>query len=128
MPLPQSFDASRGRRDVKIDARSLDLLQFGRDAIELRGVEQLVDPSQTRAIGFAIHLAAERFMDGEAPLHQVLDRLDQLFDRRGLDELDPHHRPGHHPGNFARPRRFEITAAINRLRSVQMRTAGGPPR
>ena len=123
IPLPQSFDPSRGRRDVKIDAKSLDLIHFGRDAIELRGVEQIVDPSQMRAIGFAIHLAVERFMDGETSLHQVLDRLDELFDRRGLDELDPHHRPGHHPGGFARPRRFEIAAAINRLRSVRMRNA-----
>ena len=126
-PLPQSFDPSRGRRDVKIDAESLDLIHFGRDAIELRGVDQLVDPSQTRAIGLAIHLAVERFMDGETPLHQVLDRLDELFDRHGLDELDPQHQPGRHPGNFARPRRFEIAAAINRLRSVRMRTAHNLP-
>ncbi len=126
IPLPQSFDPSRGRRDVKIDAKSLDLIHYGREAIELRGVDQLVDPSQTLAIGLAIHLAVERFMDGETSLHQVLDRLDELFDRRGLDELDPRYQPGHHPGNFARPRRFEIAAAINRLRSLRMRTSSAP--
>jgi len=121
VPQPGSFDASRGRRDVKIDAKSLDLILYGRDPIDLRGVEQLVDPSQTRAIGYAIHLATERFMDGEATLREVLDALDELFEREGLDGLDPFHRPGRHPGNFARPRRFEIAAAINRLRTVHMR-------
>ena len=41
MPQPGSFDPSRGRRDVKIDARGLDLISFGREDIVLRGVEQL---------------------------------------------------------------------------------------
>jgi predicted ABC-class ATPase len=120
IPLPGSFDASRGRREVKIDARDLDRIGFGGDDIDLRHVEQLVDRSQTRAVGFAIHLAAQRFMDGEATLCDVLDRLDEFFDREGLDELDPFHRPGRHPGNMARPRRFEIAAAINRLRSLRV--------
>jgi predicted ABC-class ATPase len=120
VPEPGSFDASRGRRDVKIDARGLDVIRYGREPIELRGVEQLVDASQTRAIGHAIHLATQRLMDGEATLREVLDALDAFFESEGLDGLDPFHRPGQHPGNFARPRRFEIAAAINRLRTVRM--------
>jgi predicted ABC-class ATPase len=120
IPLPGSFDASRGRREVKVDASDLDRIRFGSDDIDLRHVEQLVDRSQTRAVGFAVHLAAKRFMDGEATLRQVVDRLEELFDREGLDELDPFHRPGRHPGNLARPRRFEIAAAINRLRSLRV--------
>ena len=120
IPLPGSFDASRGRREVKIDANDLDRIRFGSDDIDLRHVEQLVDRSQTRAVGFAVHLAAKRFMDGEATLCQVVDRLEEFFDREGLDALDPFHRPGRHPGNFARPRRFEIAAAINRLRSLRV--------
>jgi len=120
IPLPGSFDASRGRREVKIDANDLDRIRFGSDDIDLRHVEQLVDCSQTRAVGFAVHLAAKRFMDGEATLRQVVDRLEEFFDREGLDALDPFHRPGRHPGNFARPRRFEIAAAINRLRSLRV--------
>jgi predicted ABC-class ATPase len=120
IPLPESFDASRGRREVKIDARDVDRIRYGEGDIDLRAVEQLVDPSQTRAVGLAIHLATQRFMDGESTLREVLDRIEELFDREGLDALDPFHRPGHHPGNLARPRRFEIAAAINRLRSVHM--------
>ncbi len=126
VPLAESFDPSRGRREVKIDAKGRDAILFGSDLIDLRGVEQLVDWSQTRAIGSAIHLASERFMDGRATLREVLDALDRLLDAEGLDVLDPFHRPGHHPGNFARPRRFEIAAAINRSRTVRMRQR--PPR
>jgi len=121
IPLRGHIDASRGRKRVSIRARALDLIEFGREEIDLRGVEQLVDPSQTRAIAAAIHLAAERWIDGERTLRDVLDALDEFFDARGLDELDPFHRAGRHPGNFARPRRFELAAAINRLRSLQLR-------
>jgi predicted ABC-class ATPase len=121
VPVAESFDASRGRRDVKIDAKALDLILYGREPIDLRGVEQLVDRSQTRAIGNAIHLATQRFMDGKTTLCEVLDALDALLDAEGLDVLDPFHHPGRHPGDLARPRRFEIAAAINRLRSLRMR-------
>ena len=83
-----------------------------------------MDRSQTRAVGNAIHLATERLMDGERTLAEVLDALDALIDREGLDLLDPFDRPGRHPGNLARPRRFEIAAAINRLRTLRMRQRG----
>ena len=128
IPLPASFDASRGRREVKIDAKGLDSILFGRDAINLRGVEQIVEPSQTRTIGNAIYLAAGRFMDGARTLREVLDDVEAFLAEQGLDALDPFHLKGRHPGSFARARRYEIAAAINRLRSVRMRQArGGTP-
>jgi hypothetical protein len=51
----------------------------------------------------------------------VVERVEAFFDAEGLDALDPFHRGGHHPGNFARPRGLEVAAAINRLRSLRMR-------
>jgi predicted ABC-class ATPase len=120
VPLPQSFDASRGKQRIRIEARGTDQLLYGRERIDLRCVEQLVDPSQTRSVGFAIQLAAERFVDGRATLRQVLERVDALLDEAGLDALCPFGSEGEHPGNHARPRRLEIAAAINRLRTVRM--------
>ncbi len=120
-PLPRSFDPSRGRREIKIDAKGRDQILYGTDSIELRAVEQLVDPSQTRAIGFAILLASRRFMNAHTNLGEVLDRLDELFLHSGVDVLNPHSQEiGKHPGNFALPRRHEIAAAINRLRSLEI--------
>jgi predicted ABC-class ATPase len=120
VPMATSFDASRGRREVKIDIRGCDAMTYGRLDVDLRGVSQLVDPSQTRAVGLAIHRASERWMKSGATLADVLDEIDALFDREGLDALDPFATRGRHPGNLARPRRHEIAATINRLRSLQM--------
>jgi predicted ABC-class ATPase len=119
IPVPDSFDPSRGKRRVKVDAKALDQILFGTHMIDLRGVEQLVDFSQTRAVGLAIHLAARHFMDGKQPLKEILDQLDAYLDANGLDLLDPFHRSERHPGSFARPRKHEIAAAINRLRAVR---------
>ncbi len=121
VPVAGSFDASRGRRDVKIDARGVDEIVFGRQCIELRGVEQLVDPSQTRAVGLAVQLCVERLMDRARPLAEVLDRLEAALAEHGLEELSPYGRRGRHPGNLARPRRHEVAAALNRLRTLQIR-------
>jgi predicted ABC-class ATPase len=126
VPEAGSFDPSRGRREVKIDAKARDRLLYGNEAIDLRCVEQLVELSQTRAVGHAIHLAASRWMDGEATLREVIERLEAHFDAEGLDALDPFHRPGQHPGNFARPRGLEVGAGINRLRTLRMRQRRGP--
>jgi predicted ABC-class ATPase len=125
VPLAASFDASRGRRDVRIDARGRDTLLFGREEIDLRGVEQIRDASQTRAIGCAMLRIASMLRDGDATLGELLARLDAELESEGLDGLDPHHRPGAHPGELARPRRFEIAAAINRLRSLRVRQRRG---
>lgn len=123
IPLPESFDASRGRRAVKIDVKGRERLLYGSEPIELRQVEQIVELSQLRAIGYAIYLAAERFMDRRRTLAEVLAAVEQLFDEEGLDGLDPFQRGQRHPGNFARPRPYEIAAAINRLRTLAIRQA-----
>jgi len=129
IPVPGSLDASRGRREVKIAARGRERLEFGVDRIELGALDQLLEPSQTRAIGFALELARRRFIDGRAPMPAVLDALEALLDARGLDALDPLSESApRHPGDFARPRRYEIAAALNRLRTLAVASPGAEAR
>ena len=54
-------------------------------------------------------------------LKTIVQGLVDLFDDAGLDGLDPYHQGERHPGNFARPRAFEIAAALNRLRTLRIR-------
>ena len=47
------------------------------------------------------------------------EKLEDWLDAHGLDALDPYHRPGHHPGDLARPRALDVALAMNRLRSAR---------
>ncbi|MFW6061888.1 MAG: P-loop domain-containing protein, partial [Planctomycetota bacterium] len=117
VPLRDSFDPSKGKRSVKIVPRGLTRIQFGTDDIDLSASEQLVDTSQTRAIGEAIHHAMQ-YMDGR-PLAEVLREVVSDVRERGLDGLTRH--PA---GDLAQFRPLELAAAINRLRTLQCEQDG----
>ena len=114
-PSAESFDASRGKREVKIDAKGLGTILFGTTTIDLSALEQLVDPSQTRAIGEAIFYYANHYACQSLSLLEGLQHLMEDLDRDGLDVLTTHK-----VGNLARPRIFEIAFAINRMRSLRV--------
>ena len=44
--------------------------------------------------------------------------FDVYFYDNGLDSLDPFYEKEKHPGNYSRPRKYEIAAAINRIRTL----------
>ncbi len=129
IPDPHSIDPSHRNRRHKIDAKSIDSLRFGSETIDLRAVEQLVDTSQTRAIGFALYRLANRLAETRRPIPELLDDIEADLDEHGPDILDPFAAPDPdnrpHPGNLAHPRRHEIAAALNRLRTL--RITGLPP-
>lgn len=121
-PMAQSFDPSRGKKDVKISPKGLHSIAFGSHTIDLGAVEQLVDASQTRALGDAIHYAT-KFMDGERTLREVVDAVMADQEEKGLDVFSP--RP---VGDYAGFRGLELGAAINRLRTLAVRMKDGPAR
>ncbi len=119
IPDPASINAEQRGRD-RVRARGTEEIAFGQEEIDLRAVEQIVDPSQTRAIGGLLaHAVARGHLDGQRTLAEALAALDADLDRAGLDLLAE--RLGEHPGELARPRMLEVAAAINRLRSLRVR-------
>lgn len=122
IPDAESVDPSRDGK-IKLDAPATERIRYGRQDIDLRCVEQLVDPSQSRCIAYALYHASQKIMDVGRPLSEVLDALEQQIDRHGLEALSPFSRSGDdyvHPGNLARPRRHEMAAALNRLRTLRV--------
>jgi predicted ABC-class ATPase len=115
IPLARSFDPSKGRREVKISSKGLQSIVFGTHAIDLGAVEQLVDISQTKAIGDAIYYAT-RYMDGTRTLGDIVNAVLKGTREKGLDVLGP--RP---TGDYAEFRGLEFAAAINRLRTLSAR-------
>jgi predicted ABC-class ATPase len=119
IPIKESFKAYK-KGKIKIEAKDIDKILYGNETVDLRGIEQIVELNQTRAIGMAIYLAS-RFMNNKSTLREVLKKVDDYIDKEGLDVLDPFYKKEKHPGSFTRPRIFEIAAAINRLRSARLK-------
>jgi predicted ABC-class ATPase len=112
IPLARSFDPRKGRKAVNISPKGLKTILFGVHPIDLGGIEQIVDTSQTRAIGEAINYCL-KYMDGTRTLAEIVDSVLKNIEEKGVDVLSP--RP---VGDFAGFRNLELAAAINRLRTL----------
>lgn len=108
--MPSSIDPSIGREDLVIHAEDADFLQFGRSIVELDGIKQIADADQARAIGFVLYYAKLRYMDEGYPIREILDLVDRDLSNEGLNSLARDLR-----GDLARPRRYEVAAALNRF-------------
>ncbi len=108
--MPSSIDPSIGREDIVIFTDEEDYLQFGRSIVDLNAVSQICDADQARAVGFVLYYAKLRYMDEGYPLREILDLVDRDLSNEGLNALSRDVR-----GDLARPRRYEVAAALNRL-------------
>ncbi|MGD1713574.1 ABC-ATPase domain-containing protein [Dapis sp. BLCC M172] len=116
IPLPASLDPSRGRRDVRLKVRDVDEVVFGNEDVDLSAVEQLVSKDQLRAIGAAMVYAKKQYMDGNRTLLEIIDAVMADIESKSLDVLVPFPQ-----GDLAFFRRFELVAAINRLRTLAVK-------
>jgi predicted ABC-class ATPase len=120
IPNLNSIHPSKGKKEIKIEARGKYQIQFGTQLIQLQHVEQIFDESQTRAIGYAILYLKQHFINQNKTIRELLEKLEHRLKKEGLDILNPFNRKGEHPGHFAMPRKHEIAAALNRLRTLQI--------
>lgn len=116
VPLPESIDPSRGQRDVKLKVRDVDEVVFGTEDIDLSAVEQIVEAGQLRAIALAIIYAKQHYINGRNALPEIFDQVMADIDSQGLDILS--NLP---EGDLVLFRRFELAAALNRLRTLKVR-------
>lgn len=116
IPVASSLDPRKGKRAVSIKARALRAVLFGTEEIDMTAVAQLVDEGQVRAIGQALNLARERFMQPGRSLAQVVEAVMQEIAQKGLDALD-----SRQSGDYVAFRPYELAAALNRLRTLRVR-------
>jgi len=125
--------AKRGlAADGKVAARNLRCIQYGETEVELSCVEQLVETSQARAIGDVLQrLGDGDFLGGGRPLAGVLEAVEQEIraqgrpvGEQGLDSLSRFREPCPF---YVMPRRLEIAAAVNRLRTAEIVSAEDGP-
>jgi predicted ABC-class ATPase len=113
-PVAHSIKPEKGKKGKKIKTNSRHSIQFGTYNIDLSSVEQLVDSSQTTAISEAL-VYAKKYMDGTRSIHEILDLIFQDIEEKGLTVIG-----NPKSGNYAWFRRFELAAALNRLRSLKI--------
>ncbi len=113
----KGLDPKKGKKR-KVAAKGLYQIQYGGQNILLSEVEQLIDVSQTRAIGDAIFYIFKFYMNEDLTLKQIIDRVMKDIDDQGLDVLSSFKG---HPGEYAEFRPFELAAAVNRLRSMHIK-------
>ncbi len=116
IPLGESIDPSRGKRESKITTRGLDTIIFGTEEIELSAVEQLVDSGQLKAIANALIYAKKTYMSQHLTVSEILIKINQDIAASGLDILT-----GFPQGDLTLFRSLELAAALNRLRSLQVK-------
>ncbi|HMO50975.1 MAG TPA: ABC-ATPase domain-containing protein [Kiritimatiellia bacterium] len=116
--IPPSIDSCVGRRDGVIDAPDAETLIFGRHTITLGATRQIADVHQALTIGLIIEYARQRYLDEPRPIRELLDLVERDLSTEGLDPITRELR-----GDLARPRRYEIAAALNRLPSLRVSRA-----
>ena len=112
---PSSIDLRRGRRETA-RGRGLHTIELGRERVDLSYLEQLAEAGQTEAIARAIGGFAAA---GESRgVEDVVEGALASVSERGLDALGNFKG---HPGELSLPRAQEVAAAINRIRSLEVR-------
>jgi len=115
IPLPESIDPSRGQREVKLKVRDVDEVVFGTQEIDLSAVEQIVETGQLKAIAQALVYAKQHHINGHNALPEILNRVMADIESEGLDILTTLPQ-----GDLVVFRRFELAAALNRLRTLRL--------
>jgi len=114
IPVPESVDPMSEYRKWRLYTTEINTLHFGQNKIDLTDLEQLIELSQTKAIGFSM-LYARKYMDGKRTLKQVMDLVMVDLEENGLDILNEKI-----SGHFAQFRSFELAFALNRMRSFKV--------
>jgi aryl-alcohol dehydrogenase-like predicted oxidoreductase len=107
----------KGKREVSIKGRALRAVLFGTEEIDMSAVAQLVDEGQVRAIGQALNLAREQFMNDQRDVAAVVKAVMQEITQNGLDALDRRQ-----TGDYVAFRPYELAAALNRLRTLRVKS------
>lgn len=123
--LPGSLPKQKENKSLKVKAQR-DSLMLGYETIDLRAIEQIAESHQVRAIAQAMMYAERYYFESGRPVAEVLDHVMEDIERGGLDVLaENDSRWGTRlSGDWAMFRRFELAAALNRLRCLKVSAYG----
>jgi len=93
-------------------------LEYGMDLVNLDAVAQIAEAPQVLTIGYCLLALRKQLKQaGDKPetIRFWIDWLESQISQYGLDVLKPDY-----PGMLSMPRKYELAAAINRIRSLRI--------
>lgn len=98
---------------LKVKLQGKDGFALGKQNVDLRYIEQLVDSEQTAALGLLLKYSVEKLVDGKRTLPEIAEYLEKQLEQKGLEFFAE---GSYIPGGYAIPRAQEIYACLNRYR------------
>lgn len=97
---------------LKVKVHGKDGFSIGKQDVDLRYIEQLIDSEQTQALGGLLKYAVEKLIDGKRTLPEIVEILCDRLEKEDMSFLAE----GYISCGYAVPRRQEIYACFNRYR------------
>lgn len=116
VPLVTSF--SKKGKDDRLKAKGLHTVMYGKEAIDLSGLEQLVDDSQTNALPVMINYFRHQLIDHHLSLIEATNQMYEVIEKHGIEAVSNF---DGHPGNLALPRKQEFIGTLNRYRGLKVK-------
>lgn len=106
---------------IKMKTDGLDGFSINREEVDLRYVEQLVDPEQLTALSHMLKNMKFHDFDGKKTLGEAVENMYNRIEEKGFAAFCGAGKSGDTgslPGNLAMPRKQELYAALNRCREL----------
>jgi predicted ABC-class ATPase len=105
----------RKKGQLKVKQYGLDSFSIGRETLEIRGLEQILDYEQTTTLSYLLKATLEE-MEKEKCRQSVeayMDRIYKIYEQKGMEGILG---TENLPTSFARVRRQDFAACLNRYR------------
>lgn len=113
-PAIRSHGRNAGRPEQpKIKVHGKDGFLIGKQDVDLRYIEQLIDAEQTAALGLLLKYTIEKLADGTCTIDDIVKYLADQLKHKGLSFLSE---GSYIPCGYAMPRIQEIYSCFNRYR------------
>lgn len=110
----RSGEVKKGEPErLKVKTMGVDGFSLGRQTVDLRYLEQLIDSEQTACLGLLLKYAVEHLVDKKRTIGEVVTVLEQKLKQEGMAFLA---QGGFIAGGYAMPRVQEIYSCFNRYR------------
>ena len=110
----RSGEVKKGEPErLKVRTLGVDGFMLGKQNVDLRYIEQLIDSEQTAALGLLLKYTVEHLVDGKRTISETAQWLEQKLEQEGMVFAAEH---GVISGGYAIPRIQEIYSCLNRYR------------